>query len=331
VKITVIICTYNRSQTLACALESTAVLRLPESDEWEVLIVDNNSSDKTRDVVEDFCRRYPGRFRYLFEPEQGKSYALNSGIRESQSEILAFTDDDAMVEPDWLSNLTGALREMEWVGAGGRIIPVWARPLPGWLSTDDPHTMGPFVAFDLGETAGPLMRPPYGANMAFRKEAFTKYGNFRTDLGRFGANLQGREDIEFANRLLAASERLRYEPGAVVRHPAPESRMTKKYVLKWWFQYARLEIAESGPPEAKYRIAGVPLCLFRRMVRWGLQWMVSVSAPARFACLRNMWYLAGSVVACYDWRHRSGVPAAEGEGFSGTNPERHVPEVGPQR
>lgn len=75
--ITVILCTYNRHQSLVTALESIAGSELPESIEWEVLVVDNNSSDPTRDVVEDFCRRYPGRFRYLFEPLQGKSYALN--------------------------------------------------------------------------------------------------------------------------------------------------------------------------------------------------------------------------------------------------------------
>src|ERR1019366_3158512 len=108
-KTTVIVCTYNRCQVLAKTLESVAASKVPDSVEWEVLIVDNNSSDQTREVVEDFCRRYPGRFRYLFERRQGLSSARNAGIRESQSEILAFTDDDATVEPDWLWNLTSAL------------------------------------------------------------------------------------------------------------------------------------------------------------------------------------------------------------------------------
>ncbi len=118
--ITVILCTYNRCQNLAKALDSVAASMLPESVEWEVLVVDNNSNDQTRELVEGFCHRYPGRFRYLFEPQQGKSYALNSGIRVSPSEILAFTDDDAIVEPDWLWNLTSALHDGEWAGAGER-------------------------------------------------------------------------------------------------------------------------------------------------------------------------------------------------------------------
>jgi glycosyltransferase involved in cell wall biosynthesis len=321
-KITVILCTYNRCQILAKALESIAASRLPESVEWEVLVVDNNSRDQTRGVVDDFCRRYPGRFRYLLEAKQGLSCARNAGIRESQSEILAFTDDDAIVEPDWLWNLTSALHGGEWTGAGGRIIPVWPGPLPGWLSTADPNTMGPFGAFNLGTEAGPLRRPPYGGNMAFRREAFEKYGDFRADLGRSGNNLQGREDLEFANRLLAGGEQLRYEPGAVVRHPVPEGRMEKKYVLRWWYWYGRSEVAESGPPDAKWLIRGVPLYLLRRLVRWTLQSMISIRAPRRFSCQRSVWYIVGIAVACYQWPRRQNAQGAGAARVHGTHSER---------
>jgi glycosyltransferase involved in cell wall biosynthesis len=309
-QITVILCTYNRCQILPMALESIAASELPDSTQWEVLVVDNNSTDQTREVVQDFCRRYPGRFRYLFEPQQGKSYALNAAIRESQSEILAFADDDALVESGWLWDLTSSLYGGDWVGAGGRIVPVWPRSLPAWLATSDPHTMGPFVAFDLGSEAGPLTRPPYGANMAFRREAFEKYGNFRTDLGpRPGSEIR-REDIEFAERLLVAGEPLRYQPGAVVHHPVPEGRMKKMFVLRWWFWYGYSEVAESGaPPSEAWLVAGLPLYLLRRCLRWALQWIVSLSAPRRFACLRNAWYLAGSLLAYSrkPWRKRPQV------------------------
>src|ERR1700756_1020921 len=121
-KITVILCTYNRCQSLARALGSVAASVLPDSVEWEVLVVDNNSPDQTREVIEDFCLRYPGRFRYLFEPKQGKSNALNSGIRNARGNILAFMDDDVIVAPTWLQNLTAALDSGEWLGVGGRIL-----------------------------------------------------------------------------------------------------------------------------------------------------------------------------------------------------------------
>src|SRR5271165_3469739 len=117
--ITIVICTFERSERLAKALSSLSVQVLPDSVEWEVLVVDNNSRDKTREVVEEFCRQYPGRFRYTFEPEQGKSCALNRGVGEARGDIVAFTDDDVTLEPTWLQNLTASLRSGEWAGAGG--------------------------------------------------------------------------------------------------------------------------------------------------------------------------------------------------------------------
>src|ERR1700681_3481669 len=108
-KITVILCTYNLWGSFAKALESVAEQTFSKSVEWEVLVVDNNSRDQTREVVEEFNRRHPGRFRYLLEKRSGKSYALNAGISEARGDILAFMDDDVTVEPTWLQNLTAAL------------------------------------------------------------------------------------------------------------------------------------------------------------------------------------------------------------------------------
>ena len=122
-KITVILCTFNRSESLARALESVAVSRLPDSVDWEVLVVDNNSQDQTRDVTENFCREYPGRFRYLFEAKPGKSNALNTAIREAQGDVLSFMDDDVIVEATWLQSLTASLRNGNWSGAGGELFP----------------------------------------------------------------------------------------------------------------------------------------------------------------------------------------------------------------
>jgi len=132
-KITVIVCTYNRCQSLAKALDSIIAQIVPEPIGWEILVVDNNSSDQTRDVVEDFCLRYPRRFRYLLERQQGKSYALNAGIREARGDILAFTDDDVTVEPTWLNSLTSALHGSEWAGVGGRVLPDRNFSSPRWI------------------------------------------------------------------------------------------------------------------------------------------------------------------------------------------------------
>jgi glucosyl-dolichyl phosphate glucuronosyltransferase len=307
VTITVILCTYNRCETLPNALDSIAASTVPSSYEWEVLVVDNNSTDRTGEVVRDFCRRYPGRFRYVWEPRQGLSYARNAGIRESRGDVLAFMDDDVTVDPEWLFNLTSSLHNGEFAGAGGRIIPVWEDQPPTWLSTEEPHALAPFAAFDLGSEADRLSVPPLGANMAFRKEVFEKYGGFRTDLGRCADNLLCNEDTEFGRRLLIRGEHLRYEAAAVMNHPVYENRLQKKYLLAWWFDKGRADIRELGvPPTTAWFFCGVPLYLVRRLVAWTLRWMVAISPARKFSCKLGVWNIAGGILECYRQSSRSG-------------------------
>lgn len=299
-KISVILCTYNRCQILAKALESIAAQVLPEASEWEVLVVDNNSQDQTRSVVDDFCCRYPGRFRYLFEARQGLSCARNAGIREARGKILAFMDDDVTVEPTWLRDLTVALHKGEYVGAGGRVLPNWDCSPPRWLPLKDRYALAPLAVFDLGLEPGTLAEPPFGANMAFRKAMFEKYGDFRTDLGRCADSMLSNEDTEFGRRLLAAGERLRYEPSAVVYHPVSENRVQKQYFLTWWFDKARADIREFGiPTDTRWFVAGVPLYLFRRLAVWTLRWVVAVRPAQRFSCKLKVWRSIGEIKECY--------------------------------
>jgi len=294
--ISVILCTYNRCSTLASALNSVAASVLPASINWEVLVVDNNSTDQTLDVVEEFCRKYPGRFRYLLESEQGVSHARNAGIRESRGDVLAFMDDDVTVDQEWLWNLTASLFSDEWAGVGGRIIPIWASSPPTWLPVDGPYSLGPFVAFDRGAQASQLNEPPFGANMAFRREVFEKYGGFRTDLGRSADNLLSNEDTEFGHRLLAGGERLRYEPSAVMRHPVTQNRIQKSYLLAWWFGKGQADITETGIPHGTHWfLAGIPFYLIRRAVLWTVRWMTAVGAKRRFSYKLNVWNIAGQI------------------------------------
>lgn len=286
-KITVILCTYNRCQYLSKALESVAASTVSQSVAWEVLVVDNNSRDQTREVIEDFCRRYPGRFRYLFEPRQGKSFALNSAVREAQGEILAFMDDDVTVEQTWLQNLTAELHGKEWAGAGGRIVLQWPASLPSWLSISGPYARHPFPGFEQGDQAKELIGPPFGTNMAFRKKMFEEYGGFRTDLGPNPGNEIRAEDIEFGRRLIAAGERLRYEPLAVVYHPVPDGRIDKKFFLKWRFDFGRGDVRESSVR---------PVRLFCSLVAWTLRWMVAFEPRMRFFRKLVVWEKAGAVV-----------------------------------
>jgi glycosyltransferase involved in cell wall biosynthesis len=299
--ITVILCTYNRCGRLTKTLESIAVSKLPNSVEWEVLVVDNNSNDQTRAVVEEFARRYPGQFRYVFEPKQGKSHALNNGIRQSHSPILAFMDDDVIVEPSWLQNLTADLHDDEWAGAGGRILPERTFSPPRWMSLKDPGGLGGALCgmFDRGDTPGRLEIPPHGANMAFRREMFERYGGFRIDLCPLPGNAIHGEDTEFGLRLLKAGERLRYEPLAIVRHPVLENRLNKRYFLAWWFAHGQGAIRQRrkrapiwGIPQRYFSIANRIVHLLP--VRT-LRWMRALNPQWRFWCKCYVWMTAGEI------------------------------------
>ncbi len=304
--LSVVICTFDRSESLAKALASLSAQLLPDSVEWEVLVVDNNSRDKTREVAEDFCRQCPGRFRYVFEPRQGKSYALNRGIREARGDIVAFTDDDVTLEPVWLHNLTAGLYSGEWAGAGGRTLPEPGFVPPGWLALEKRYALAPLAIFDLGSQAHELKESPFGNNMAFRKTVLEKYCGFRADLGpRAGSSRpQKSEDSEFGTRLLLAGERFRYEPAAIVYHCVPQERIEKEYFLKWWFDKARSDIQAFGIPDPKWCVAGIPARLFRRLAVWTLRWMAAVESSRRFDCKLKVWTLIGQIRECYRWRLR---------------------------
>ena len=298
--ITVVLCTYNRCQSLAKTLESLAKSRAPDHLEWEVLVVDNNSSDQTRETVDEFSHRYAGRFRYLFEGQQGKSRALNAGIRAAQGEILLFTDDDVIVGENWLPNLAASLDHGDWAGAGGPVYLPSTFSRPRWLSSTSSFAFGPLAEFHPLTQAGEISVPPVGANMAsFRRSVFDKYGFFRTDLGPGPGNQIRSEDIEFGRRVITGGEHLYYEPSAEVYHPVTESRLQKKYFLEWWFDKGRGDVRESLTQTNGKSLLGVPLRLFRDAAIEALRWVIAFRASERFVCKLKVWCYAGQALEWY--------------------------------
>lgn len=299
-KIAVILCTFNRCQSLARALTSLGECCTPLSMQWKVLVVDNNSTDETRRVVEEFARRFEGRFEYLFQPRQGKSHALNLGVETADAEILAFVDDDVQVDSQWLVRLSEVFADPMWSGSGGRIAPEAEFEAPAWLDTTEPYALAPLAMFDPGRPGGDLPEPPFGANMAYRREMFSKHGGFRKDLGPQPGGEIKNEDVEFGARLLAAGERICYVPKAVVYHDIPRPRVTKEYFRKWWLGKGRSEIRQVGTADgSRFSVMGVPLVFFRRIALWGLRWMVEPRASRRFSCQLRIWQIAGQVQECF--------------------------------
>jgi len=319
-KVSVILCTYNRCELLSTILESLAASMVPDSMDWEVLVVDNNSTDDTRGVVESFRARHGDRFHYLFESTPGKSYALNAGIGAARGEIVAFVDDDVTVEPTWLRNLVVSLDTHDWAGVGGRTLTTNEVIPPDWLALDGPYSLGGILAakFDRGDQPCELEDTPFGANMAFRRSMFQKYGRFRTDLGPSPNPDVPRpnEDTEFGRRLQAGGEHIGYEPSAVAYHPIVESRIDKLYFLRWWFDYGRAMIREAPKRPDVFGIPrlylAIPKIMMTRLVPQTLRWIFSIDSKRRFFSKCWVWATIGEIRErrrlCIEARNEKLVP-----------------------
>ncbi len=245
VKFSVVICTYNRCESLRDTVQALLNQHLDPKLELEIIVVDNNSKDQTRDVIEEVCRTSKWPVHYLFESTQGKSYAQNAGIRVATGDFIAFCDDDVVAGSNWIQELHKAFLIYGADCVGGPVQPLWSRKPPKWLE-DPARQFGPLAILDRGDkpliageaerTAGNFL---IGSNFAVRNLIFREVGFYRTDLGRAGKTLGGGEDSEMISRLLTAGKRLVYMPNAVVRHKVPPARMTLAYLRKWNYWMAR--------------------------------------------------------------------------------------------
>jgi glycosyltransferase involved in cell wall biosynthesis len=224
-KFSVVIATYNRAAELGETLESLAALDV--ADFWEVIVVDNNSTDSTEETVLEAADKFPVELRYIFEKEQGRSAALNAGIRSAKGEIVVVTDDDVRVEKDWLTKAAEGLEGLKCDYLGGKALPIWSAPRPKWLPTRGGKHWAVIALLDYGPEPLELGdRVPLGVNMAFRSDAFTRAGLFDNSIGRKAGTLLGQEVREWCQRARAAELRGYYSPDLVVHHVIPIDRLS---------------------------------------------------------------------------------------------------------
>jgi glycosyltransferase involved in cell wall biosynthesis len=276
--LSVIIATFNRSAVLKQTLASLESMTVPSSVRWELLVADNNSSDDTRAVVQEFGQHALMEVRYLFVAQQGKSFALNTAIQQARGEIIAFTDDDVTFDPNWLASLKRGLDELDCIAVGGKIIPVWNGPLPSWFQWEGQQAV---VHLDLGERPKEL-NFAIGANAAFRREAFEKYGLFETKVGVSAESAASYEDDEFGHRLIRGGEKIMYVPEAIVYHPVAPHRLTKAYFRRWFRDSGRMMIKARIWPENSVLYAGIPRYLFRELIENLFKWPVTFDKKLRF-------------------------------------------------
>lgn len=237
VKLSVVVCTFNRKDLLVEALVSLCCQDLAATDH-EVIVVDNASTDQTEAVASRFVNASPN-FRYVKEPQQGLSHARNRGWREARGEYVAFLDDDAKASPDWCSRILRAFAEVSPrpVAVGGVILPWYETSPPKWFSDDfEMRTWGKEAAF---------LRPPVsrfgfaGSNMAFPRAVLEAYGGFDARFGMSGKKVFFGEESDLFFRIHENAPRFWFDPEIKVFHWVPVRNMTVSYRLRRSFQAGR--------------------------------------------------------------------------------------------
>ncbi len=277
--VSVVICTYNRCNLLIQALESLQHQETADVS-YEILVIDNNSTDETRAITQSFIEAGPGRFRYIFEPKQGLSYARNAGIAAARAKIIAFTDDDVRVAGNWVSRIkAGFTAEPSVDFLGGKVLPHWDETPPAWLTRAH---WTPLALLDYGDQPFHVdaSRPIslIGANCAFRKTAFDRVGLFRADFQRVKNGVGSLEDHELLLRLWQAGRRGIYLPDVTVTADVQADRLLKTYHREWHTGHGRFHaILRSDLLERSRlgKILGVPAHLYRRAGSDAVRWMVN--------------------------------------------------------
>jgi glycosyltransferase involved in cell wall biosynthesis len=299
--LTVILCTYNRCEELKQALASLARQRVRAGAQWEVLLVDNNSTDATKDVYNQFRHNFPVPLRYVYEASQGLSHARNRGIGEAQGRYVAFTEDDERSDASWVQALLDTFEEYSCDAVAGRIELLWSDLRPAWL-TDE--LLGFLGYLNYGEPQVLTReKPPFGGNMAFDRAVFSRIGVFDTRLGRQGRKLIGGEEMEFFCRFLGSGGVAVYQPKALMHHMVRNNRLKKSY-------FRRLHFHE-GQVRGRYdiykgkKIAGIPLFLMPQLCRSLINLLSETYRRGLNGSLRKemiVWYFLGLLLGCFQGR-----------------------------
>jgi glycosyltransferase involved in cell wall biosynthesis len=325
----IVIPTYNRADELAPTLRSLSALK--SSRPWEVIVVDNNSTDDTRAVVEAAARTFPAELAYVFEREQGRSAALNAGIRKSRGAVIVTTDDDVRVEPDWLDRSGEALADLQCDYVGGKVLPLWRAPRPAWIPDHGGRQWAVIALLDYGPDPIPFFtrahRVPLGVNMAFRRDAFERAGLWSNQVGRKKGTLLGQEVREWMYRARAAGLRGSYAPTMEVRHVIQSERLNKRYFRRWYYwngisrallyRDAWIDMQAPESTEVDFsrvpHIFGVPRFFYGKAPREVRRWLMSAlrgDSVVSFEAELWLWFFAGVLKQRWADRKLPRPPAA---------------------
>ena len=249
--VSIIICTRNRSAGLAALLAAVAAQRGLSRGNWEVVIVDDGSTDGTKLVVDQFSESTAVKTLYILTPPRGLAAARNTGALRASGALLCFTDDDCIPEDSWLDSTVQLFEAHRCDAIGGRSLASSANGvIPGWVASNLDLLWGAIGHYDLGAEwikYSDELEPFIGANMSLSAECFQSLGPFRTDLGH-GTGRLG-EDTEYFNRLHEANRSIWYNGRSHVVHVNAAKRFTFGYMVRW--QWAKLRFLMRCPNPKK--------------------------------------------------------------------------------
>lgn len=250
-KVDIAVCTWNRADLLSDTLASFSKLSIVPPVRLRVIIVDNNSTDSTAEVIRDFqnsdfASKNP--VVALTETRQGHTYSRNCAIDAADSDLMIWTDDDVEVSADWVTRYVEAANQnLEVTFWGGEITAKFETEVPKWIRENWDTVKGCFAIREFsGDMELDESRLPYGANFAIRTEAQSQY-RFNESLGRRGDQVLGEDELDLFRRLLASGMRGQWVPDAGLKHFIPTSRASEKYVFEYFVGQGRALVANGSP------------------------------------------------------------------------------------
>jgi glucosyl-dolichyl phosphate glucuronosyltransferase len=313
--ITAAVCTYNRWDSLKDTLASLQAQRLEPGTAMEIVVVDNNSRDRTKDVVLEAAAAGPHPVRYVLEPHQGIGHARNRALREAKGEHLAFIDDDAVASPEWLQALLRCFRDSGADMVGGKVEPLWEAERPAWL-TDD--LLGPIMMMDLGSARRRIDAAReffLTTNCAVRRSALARFGEFDASLGRRGDRWIGGEDNEWCQRWDRHGAALMYEPSAVVYHKVSPDRVTPAFFRRWYEDIGYTQ-AHQLPWQWHYAASVLPAWRWAKLAAaWAGNWRARITGSEAQQLRAEYWWIFQRSFARERWDHWKAKVNGKGHGL----------------
>lgn len=312
--LTVAVCTWNRAPLLDRTLARMRDLRLPPGATWDLLVVNNNCTDDTDAVIARHQPHLP--LTRLFEAKQGQSNARNCAIDAAAGDLLVWTDDDVLVDPDWLGQYAAAAERFPDAGFfGGTVDPWYEVPPPRWVARNFAALQGPFAVRQLGPGVRPLAagEQVFGANMAFRTPLL-KQARFDPTLGRVGAGMLSGDDTELIARLKRAGHAGVWVGPARVEHYIPAERMTTGYVWKFFHGLGRTNQRLAPHERGTATLLGAPRWVVRRYLAARLRslMLAPFGSPAWLESFTTAAAARGIIDECRAARPAPRVPTLAG-------------------